>query len=339
MMKLCLYMTVLMAAVCMQPTAHAYTGECLMPGGTPNILTADLGEFNITNTSSNKPGQIVTKDKVFVTDGIPYKAKCDIDKNTETPVYLTTKVPLPELTDGWYQLNDYLSVKSQTYISGKRDEYLGNPMISESNNYNEKNGNETNWVTGSKGKISVRIDRPFVGMSFFNKEIIEIYGNALKNGVSQTPLVIVYITGKIIVPQSCELDAGQTITMDFGNISATAFTQAGVGNRPAGVNPKTHNIAIKCKNIDAQAMLSLRVEANKTSGNAIVSDNPDLGFVIADGKQNPLTPNTIDSKIPFRLDENASATVPISAWPVSVTGNKPAEGKFTSEGYLRVDFD
>lgn len=143
----------------------------------------------------------------------------------------------------------------------------------------------------------------------------------------------------MIVPQTCELDAGQTISMDFGDIGASAFQQAGAGNRPAGVNPQTHNIAIQCKNIDAQALLSLRVEANKVSGNAIVSDNPDLGFVVADGRHNPLTPNTLDSKIPFQLDDGGAATVPVSAWPVSVTGNKPAEGKFTSEGYLRVDFD
>jgi minor fimbrial subunit len=127
--------------------------------------------------------------------------------------------------------------------------------------------------------------------------------------------------------------------MDFGDIGSSAFSQAGAGKKPAGVNPQTRNIGIKCKNIDAQALLSLRIEANKVSGNAVVSDNPDLGFVIADSKQNPLTPNNIDSKIPFRLDDTSSANVPISAWPVSVTGNTPAEGKFTSEGYLRVDFD
>jgi minor fimbrial subunit len=147
------------------------------------------------------------------------------------------------------------------------------------------------------------------------------------------------INGYVSAPQSCELNTGQIITMDFGNIGASSFSVAGAGNRPAGVNPQTRSIAIKCKNIDAQATLSLRMEATNVSGNAIISDNPDLGFVVANSSHEPLTPNNIDSKIPFQLDDNAAATVPISAWPVSVTGNKPAEGKFTSEGYLRVDFD
>lgn len=220
-----------------------------------------------------------------------------------------------------------------------RQVYIDNPMTSESNEYTEDNGQETNWRTGGKGKISLRIDRAFIGFSTFNKEILEVYANTFKNGVSSKPLTVLYISGSIVVPQTCELDAGQTITMDFGDIAASAFPQAGAGNKPAHVNPQTHNIAIQCKNIDAQALLSLRVEAEKTSGNAIVSDNPDLGFVVADGRHNPLTPNTIDSKIKFQLDDGGAATVPVSAWPVSVTGNKPAEGKFTSEGYLRVDFD
>ncbi|HCC1278083.1 TPA: type 1 fimbrin D-mannose specific adhesin FimH, partial [Salmonella enterica subsp. enterica serovar Paratyphi C] len=37
--------------------------------------------------------------------------------------------------------------------------------------------------------------------------------------------------------------------------------------------------------------------------------------------------------------DNAAARVGIRAWPISVTGNKPAEGPFTARGYLRVDYD
>jgi minor fimbrial subunit len=147
------------------------------------------------------------------------------------------------------------------------------------------------------------------------------------------------MSGEIIVPQNCELNTGHDIIMDFGNIGASAFSHAGAGNKPAGVNPQTKVINIKCMNIDAQAMLSLRLESNDVSGNFMVSDNKDLGFVVADKDKKPLTPNTLSSTIPFQLDDNASASVPITAWPVSVTGNKPTEGKFTAEGYLRVDFD
>ncbi|EGS8847099.1 TPA: fimbrial protein, partial [Salmonella enterica] len=110
-------------------------------------------------------------------------------------------------------------------------------------------------------------------------------------------------------------------------------------NRPQGVTPQTKTIAIKCTNVAAQAYLSMRLEAEKASGQAMVSDNPDLGFVVANSNGTPLTPNNLSSKIPFHLDDNAAARVGIRAWPISVTGIKPAEGPFTARGYLRVDYD
>ena len=51
----------------------------------------------------------------------------------------------------------------------------------------------------------------------------------------------------------------------------------------------------------------------KISGNALVSDNPDLGFVVANDSGTPLTPNNLNSKIPFRLDDSAQAQVGIGS--------------------------
>ncbi|MNS67912.1 putative fimbrial-like protein ElfG precursor [compost metagenome] len=146
-------------------------------------------------------------------------------------------------------------------------------------------------------------------------------------------------SGTIQVPQSCAINAGKVVEFDFGDIGASQFSQAGAGNRPQNVSPKTQTIAIKCTNVEANAYLTMRVETEKVSGNALVSDNPDLGFIVASTNNTPLTPNNLASKIPFRLDDNASAVIGITAWPVSVTGNKPSEGRFTSRGYLRVDYD
>lgn len=141
------------------------------------------------------------------------------------------------------------------------------------------------------------------------------------------------------MPQSCEINAGQVVEFDFGDIGASLFSQAGAGNPPKGVNPQTKTVAIKCTNVDAQAWLSLRLEAERASGTAMVSDNSDLGFMVSDSSGTPLTPNNIGSKIGFRLDNSAATSVPIRAWPVSITGNKPSEGPFTARGYLRVDYD
>lgn len=311
---------------------------CTPVGGT-HIFNFNNAEKTITDIDKNKAGTIITDAFTFNLGGTYSTTGCGI----KAPGYITTTSDLPVIGQNnaggsWYQVNDYLGIAMEGWIAGNVGKYIPVPFISKSNEYNIDTQN--NWASGSKGKVSIQILRPFIGFSAFSKIIMHTQIARTPNVGAAGPFVSeVIMSGQIIVPQSCELNAGQIITMDFGDIGASAFSQAGAGNKPAGVNPQTRSIGIRCKNIDAQAQLSLRIEANNVAGHAIVSDNPDLGFVIADSKQNPLMPNHIDSKLPFKLDDSASANVAISAWPVSVTGNKPAEGKFTSEGYLRVDFD
>ncbi|MEB8248743.1 fimbrial protein, partial [Escherichia coli] len=144
--------------------------------------------------------------------------------------------------------------------------------------------------------------------------------------------------GRVEVPQNCELNAGQIVEFDFGDIGASLFSAAGPGNRPAGVMPQTKSIAVKCTNVAAQAYLTMRLEASAVSGQAMVSDNQDLGFIVADQNDTPITPNDLNSVIPFRLDAAAAANVTLRAWPISITGQKPTEGPFSALGYLRVDY-
>jgi len=319
----------------------ATMGPCTPVGGT-HVYNVNSVQENITDIDKSRAGTILTDIFNFdVTYGSYYQMKgC----SSHGPAYITTTSDLPVIGPdssggNWYELNEYLGISMKGWIEGSVSQYFPVPFVSKSNKDAPINDNDT-WTSGGRGKISLLIRRAFVGFSSFSKVVMHSQISTDPNTGNAGPYVSeVIISGGVTVPQSCQLDAGQTVTIGFGDIGASAFPQAGVGNRPAGVNPKTRTIAIKCKNIDAQAVLSLRLEANNVSGNAIISDNPDLGFVVADSKQTPLTPNMIDSKIKFQLDDNASACVPISAWPVSVTGNKPAEGSFTSEGYLRVDFD
>ncbi|MDI5811360.1 hypothetical protein MJM95_30540, partial [Salmonella enterica subsp. enterica serovar Anatum] len=37
-------------------------------------------------------------------------------------------------------------------------------------------------------------------------------------------------SGKVEVPQNCEVNAGQVVEFDFGDIGASLFSQAGAGN-------------------------------------------------------------------------------------------------------------
>ena len=310
---------------------------CIPVGGTHMFYANDI-QTTITDVDKNSPGTIIKDAASFNLGGTYSTTGC----GKRSPAYITTTSPLPVIGDNadggkWYQVNEYLGLAMQGWIAGNVNDYFAVPFISQSNQFSTST--QYNWESGSKGRVSIQILKSFIGFSAFSKVVMQTQISRNPNTGASGPYVSqLVMSGQVIVPQNCELDGGTTVVMNFGNIGASAFSQAGAGNKPAGVNPQTHTIRIKCKNIDAQALLSLRLEANAVSGNAMVSDNADIGFIVADKDQNPLTPNNIDSTIPFTLDDNASYTLPITAWPVSVTGNKPAEGVFTAEGYLRVDF-
>jgi minor fimbrial subunit len=57
----------------------------------------------------------------------------------------------------------------------------------------------------------------------------------------------------------------------------------------------------------------MRLEAEDHQDNMMISDNKDVGFMIAEEGGNILTPNTLASKIRFQLDDNAQASVGIRA--------------------------
>ncbi|WP_391570507.1 fimbrial protein [Serratia ficaria] len=195
------------------------------------------------------------------------------------------------------------------------------------------------YVDGITLNSTLKITRRLIGGTYEKRIYLGTLGGCKGLNCGRQDLVYarVYLNYSIVVPQNCTINAGQIVNVDFGEISSSAFKIAGA--RAEGVNPQSRTINMQCTNIQAQANLTLRVQADSVSGNAIVSDNRDIGFVVADAAGKELTPNMLSSVIPFRLDDNASAHVPVKVWPVSVTGQKPKEGVVTSRAYLRVDFD
>ncbi|THD42312.1 adhesin [Enterobacteriaceae bacterium ML5] len=319
----------------MPPNTYAF--DCWRVSG-PSTVAYDLS--SAITTENNRAGEVVSLVKNTVGS---VRAACMQGGDGTTYRSYVTSLPV-EKKIGEYSylgLNEYLDAAMSINDTSAGVFYPPANYVHMGFDKNAKGGGGSSFEVQDRELVfKILIKKPFIGrVNIPQRKFLDVYvttgnGDALRNIVYS-----IYYSGAFDVPQSCVLDTGTTITMDFGNIGAPLFSSAGAGNKPARINPKTHTITVKCKNIDAQALLSMRLETDSASGNAIVSSNKDVGFVVADGGQNPLVPNNIDSKIKFQLDDNSAAMVPITAWPVSITGNKPAEGKFTAEGYLRVDFD
>lgn len=316
----------------------AWATVCRNENGVPTDVFYDLTDT--FTSANNQVGQTVTLSQksgwVGVNAICPSGTKGDTTKRS-----YVTSFPIVS-TEGnfkYLKLNDYLDGAMQITDSSAGTFWPPANYIQMGHHPNVPN-QKAFPVKDSNLIFRLKVTRRFINMVVIPKQtMFTVYVTTTSSDPLTTPVYTISYSGTINVPQTCEINAGTVVQFDFGDIGASLFSQAGAGNRPANIPAQQKTIAIKCTNVESEAYLTMRVEAEKSQGSALVSDNPDLGFIVADNSGNPLTPNNINSKIPFRLDANAQAQVGIRAWPISVTGNKPAEGKFTARGYLRVDYD
>ncbi|MCU6669241.1 type 1 fimbria D-mannose specific adhesin FimH [Enterobacteriaceae bacterium H4N4] len=319
------------------PAAQALATVCANENGVPTDIFYDLTDT--FNSANNHIGQIVTLSEksqwVGVNAVCPTGTKGDTTKRS-----YVTDFPITATIDNYkyLRLNDYLDGAMKI-----TDSYSG--VFYPPANYIQM-GHHDNVakhkpfpVNDSHLIFRLKVTKRFINMVVIPRAIMfRVYVTTTSADPLVTPVYTISYSGTVQVPQSCAINAGQIVEFDFGDMGASLFSKAGAGNRPEGVTAQSKTLAIKCTNVEANAYLTMRIEAEKASGSAMVSDNPDVGFVVATASGTPLTPNNLGSLIPYRLDDDGSAQVGIMAWPVSITGNKPAEGRFTSRGYLRVDY-
>ncbi|MCT4714798.1 type 1 fimbria D-mannose specific adhesin FimH [Enterobacteriaceae bacterium H18W14] len=330
--------TYLAGAVLLTCAAPAFATICANSNGVPTEVSYDLS--NVFTSANNHAGQIVTLAEKSQWVGVNATCPSGTSGNTTMRSYVTT-LPVQETLDGYkyLKINDYLNGGMKITDSYSGVFYPPRDYIQMGSHPNVSKG-QPFPVRDSNLVFRLKVTRPFINMVPIPKQtMFTVYVTTRNTDSLTTPVYTISYSGKVEVPQTCEINAGQIVEFDFGDIGAALFSQAGAGNRPQSVTPQTKTIGIKCTNVDAQAYLSLRLEAEKISGNMMISNNDDLGFIVSDGTGAPLTPNSLGSKINFRLDDASSSRVDIRAWPVSVTGNKPAEGPFSARGYLRVDYD
>ncbi|EMI5491374.1 fimbrial protein [Providencia stuartii] len=200
--------------------------------------------------------------------------------------------------------------------------------------------NTFTWWPETTYDTAIRIDKPLVGGTYRTNILVGERGVCSSN--TQTcqaktlTLFHLYLNLNITVVESCSFNGGQVIDVDFGNISSSEFKNA--GEKPNGVNEIVRTINIQCDNVGAGSAMTLRLQADNVSGNAVVSNNSDVGFVVANSDGNPLIPNNTSSYIPFTLDSAQSAIATLRIYPISITGKQPVEGTVTSQAYIRVDF-
>ncbi|MGX9867191.1 fimbrial protein [Enterobacter mori] len=293
-----------------------------------------------TSASENKVGKVISSDNVKTGT---VSVKLSPGTMSDWAVYRGDDLPSPgSAAKDWNytKLDDYISIAlaitgpcGTNYFPYNIQSLDGStcaPAIYEKKEIT---------ITPRSFQSKIRIDKKIVSGTYVKNIFLAQEGRCQPYGCARKDVVYfnIYLNINLTVPQTCKLNAGDVIDVNFGNISSGAFKTA--GTIAQGIQPQSRDISIKCDNIAGNAQLTMRMQADKTSGNIVVSDeNNDVGFRVTNNNGIPLIPNNLSSVIPFTLDSNARQNVTIQVYPVSVTGKKPTEGPVTSRAYLRVDF-
>ncbi|WP_348957738.1 fimbrial protein [Enterobacter cloacae complex sp. Mu1197] len=317
-------------------------GNCTGPSGGTNNLTAALGNINVTNPSDNAAGKVIASAYSWSLPG--YVENCSCTSGNHEWYWTTTTQLASAGGDNWFVYSDYLDVRlwiqDPNWSGGKMAVPFSNAFTLPAANTCNQNLNYGSNATGSHGVLDLRIRKPFIGTVMLPTYTLASLYSCLATdktcNAQGAPTINYSLSGTVTVPQNCTIDAGQIVTIDFGNIWSGKFKSK--GEKPDGVNPVTKQIKVQCNSgVEAMANLTVRFQSTPDANypDAISSDNPDVGVVVTDSNDKVIEPNT--GLIPFSL-ENSQATVSFKAYPVSTTGKAPTEGKFTSLAYIRVDF-
>ncbi|HDX9001363.1 TPA: fimbrial protein [Klebsiella michiganensis] len=317
------------------------SGSCYIPNGQ----VAANYDFNISDVipdpTQNVPGEILPAVNSSSSGSFSVECSCQSDSVFYTHQWTTTDLVSSGASGGlnFYKANDYLSVAGEIKNPGDGTYYplplvdlykpVGNGMLC--------NSVTSGFHFGNDVRVTFRVDRKFVGVvSFPHIKLFDLWYTVGSDFVEGSPVATAYIDGQISVPQTCSVNAGQIVTVDFGSFMSGEFKNK--GQMPVGYTPKTISVPIKCNGIEANANLTVRflAEASADEPAAVKTSNDDVGVQITDSSGKVIEPNS--GLIPFQLDDNLQATVTFHAAPISTTGNAPAEGTFSATAYIRVDF-
>lgn len=336
-----------------QVLAAADWGPCLTEGGTHSF--SSVLDKTVTDTSKNAAGTVF-RDFWSWDLGGNYYASCECPAGTDkAEAFYTATSPLPlghvEGGRDYFVINDNIQISTEVWIEGGVKDYFIVPFSNIPNKSPNRGGcdvdsDSTFFTTGSKGKLTLYINHPFVGeIAIPSTKVMDLFGTRKSGVYSATPMASVFFSGHITVPQGCELSSGSTLEIPFGEFKGSDFKDR-KGQIPQGATRFTKELQFKCTNISDGVKIFLRIEgtANANDSNAIDMGNPDIGAVIEGKNGSILVPNDTSSNqaldVSSLIDEtHRVATTTITAYPVSTTGKVPEAGEYEGIATMRIDVE
>ncbi|WP_442801647.1 fimbrial protein [Serratia rubidaea] len=324
----------------------AGTGWCRAVDGVQNYNYTF--NYNLTNPEDNREGHVI-RNAFEWGGGGTYRGTCDCTSTDGVgQTFFNFRVPSSlsfHHSDGglnYYSISDNLAAATEIWVSGNTNRFFPTPQANVSNNwidYSLCNGNTSNFTTGSRGRLSLYFKRSFVGqVTIPNTVVAEVYASVANNSFNNDPMARVSLQGTVTVPQSCRINDGAVIDVDFGSILSSSLATQGSG--PVGYTKRVVEMAYICTNVSEGVRLSFTFNggASPDDVNSLATDNDDVGVRIEDMSGAAITPNSGELSGTFDFDSQSGSTR-FQAYPINTTGNQPAAGNFSSTATITTNME
>ena len=325
-------------------TAQAATGWCTPVNGTQ--FFSYIYNRNITNPEDNKAG-------VFIDDpngwnlGGNYPISCDCDSSTlNTLRVFKAEVPsLPSYNQfngkSYFSIDSYLAVAIESYLGGNKQRYQDVPFNNIDTGVTQAGCNsvDPNADTGSRGRISLYIKKPFVGQVIIpSTPILQVFASKLADNYPGIPISQVNISGVITVPQSCEINSGQVINIDYGPILNTAIKTKGA--KPLGFTEHVTELSYICTNVSEGVKLSFTFNGipSNDDSNSLATTNENIGVRVENSNGETITPNLGELSAQYDYAINRGSTS-FKSYPVNTTGQVPETGSFSTQATITINME
>ncbi|HFC9671975.1 fimbrial protein [Salmonella enterica] len=341
------------------PLAYsASSGTCSSTSGT-HVLHLS---FPVTKISAqnNIAGKTLT-DIAEATSSESYSVKCECDlahhNGTFHEIYYTAdpapgmKYDMTRSGLAFYYLNEYVDVGTKIYVLNA--EYNGVPFEHVSNQTKTTDhtcsgsgtsGANINLQTGTNARLSFHIKRSINGTVVIPATDIAVLYAGISSSASRGDIIAkVRISGSLSAPQSCSINADQTIYVDFDTISASDFSST-VGQAITS-RKITKTVDVECTGMGDARMQGVDVSFTGTERSAddsmVVTSNEDVGIKVYN--KNGTEINVNNGNLPADMENTSlmghkNGSVTFSAAPASLTGARPKPGTFTASATLTIEF-
>jgi type 1 fimbria pilin len=255
----------------------------------------------------------------------------------------------------FFQINRNLQVAGEVWISARRQEFVPIPFTNESNGGSNPALGQCDFGTivfrnavdtGSEGKLHLMIDQPFIGESIIpSTQIVQLTAGLSSHPSGRAvPVAEVWMSGRVVVPQSCRLAAGQNTVIDFGTLMPSEILRAGQAPQRA----ESRTFRIQCENIGESVLIDLSLSGAphvREPGLLAVNARDDLAIALRSGSRSiaPLPPTQLSTpapnqRIPIDLNQpQQQASFDLEAYPVRMAEQLEA-GPFASQVTLKFEF-